>query len=168
MDGQGRAIAYSPRMWRWSYIFVVNYLFFTVFSTYVEMILPNHFRNFMFCRILHVCGDDPIGRCITRNGLRYSPRMWRWSYAVTMRTISKGVFSTYVEMILFLCIVNCLVCSILHVCGDDPNPATIIGKAIQYSPRMWRWSLTSQELRTVDECILHVCGDDPMGEIIQK
>ena len=111
-----------------------------VISTYVEMIL--HFRLPDRNRHgdLHVCGDDPPPRIFSNYNFRWSPRMWRWSYYALRVNKSKSVISTYVEMILFLCIVNCLVCSDLHVCGDDPTKTSFTEKEKGWSPRMWRWS----------------------------
>ena len=54
-------IEYSPRMWRWSCILVLKHLTFSVFSTYVEMILSLICTNTSVNGILHVCGDDPKG-----------------------------------------------------------------------------------------------------------
>ena len=71
---------YSPRMWRWSCILVLKHLTFSVFSTYVEMILSLICTNTSVNGILHVCGDDPKGV------------YWDTDFPV--------VFSTYVEMIL--------------------------------------------------------------------
>ena len=50
---------YSPRMWRWSQAQVVNSHPYSVFSTYVEVIL---FWRIVWKpkeSILHVCGGDP-------------------------------------------------------------------------------------------------------------
>ena len=91
------------------------------------------------------------------------------------------VFSTYVEVILrmrWLC--AAWVC-ILHVCGGDPRYSWQLKPERQYSPRMWRWSLSccrppcyakvfstyvevillSWKSYTVAQGILHVCGGDP-------
>ena len=87
--------------------------------------------------------------------------MWRWSHIRVQSQIEITVFSTYVEVILTMCV------------RMDPGG--------QYSPRMWRWS---QELQSIIDIIsvfstyveviprvavnyrynfgiLHVCGGDP-------
>ena len=50
---------YSPRMWRWSYLFVHLRLKVQVFSTYVEVIPWCKLHTSMNQSILHVCGGDP-------------------------------------------------------------------------------------------------------------
>ena len=73
-------VQYSPRMWRWSYkphLLDVSPL---VFSTYVEVILPNSQSMRYISSILHVCGGDPIVMSQYLNMALYSPRMWRWSH----------------------------------------------------------------------------------------
>ena len=49
---------YSPRMWRWFLVLLVDELRHTVFSTYVEMILKKFQPALRTRSILHVCGDD--------------------------------------------------------------------------------------------------------------
>ena len=120
---------FSPRMWRWSYIFFCACRPCFIFSTYVEVIL-----FFCFCIIslnyfLHVCGGDPeldlppISNCL------FSPRMWRWSSQILAQAQAKIIFSTYVEVIL-----NLRVKAI--------KPST-------FSPRMWRWSYFRDVLQAV-------------------
>ena len=130
----------SPRMWRWSYDYDPYLLEVEVFSTYVEMILTrSQFPLTMLC-VLHVCGDDPIdkgafrvmSRCSPRMwddpsrkgkahmSMACSPRMWRWSSCTNAGFRSISVFSTYVEMILFLSAHDPVVSRVLHVSGDDP------------------------------------------------
>ena len=132
-------------------------------------------------RILHVCGDDPC--CFIRHlgQLLYSPRMWRWSYLIEVERKWNDVFSTYVEMILSVPDWTISSVRILHVCGDDPEIDEDIRVKKEYSPRMWRWSLSLNNLISVcrvfstyvemilvhhtgsfqNKGILHVCGDDP-------
>ena len=132
--------------------------------------------------ILHVCGDDPSLFTRKWSIFRYSPRMWRWSLPVASGWVPSVVFSTYVEMILFLNRVFTFLIGILHVCGDDPISVATNLQIFGYSPRMWRWSLnichfyfsfyvfsTYVEMILYDKtlerkvnCILHVCGDDPV------
>ena len=148
-------------MWRWSLIALFLLFAIKVFSTYVEMILPLSIFHSLLVGILHVCGDDPE--------------------ATAVLAATKEVFSTYVEMILRKSNNWKSLNSILHVCGDDPISNWDITVNIEYSPRMWRWSLTwyiSQSPITVFSTyvemilvtfeqmvvilsILHVCGDDP-------
>ena len=80
---------------------------------------------------------------------------------------------------------HCCKNRILHVCGGDPiNPFYCVAM-VEYSPRMWRWSLwrvdkvvTVMVFSTYVEvilvipfngvvtyCILHVCGGDPLMQI---
>ena len=111
---------YSPRMWRWSYMVDTYNGFFSVFSTYVEVIL--------------------ILITSTIKVKRYSPRMWRWSWVVLNGWLVLGVFSTYVEVILLYGAITGPCKSILHVCGGDPRQRDSDVKSERYSPRMWRWS----------------------------
>ena len=168
-------------MWRWSYSFPVDGSKINVFSTYVEMIPIERLNAIIVTSILHVCGDDPRHRKTKHLQDRYSPRMWRWSYhdRVVLRYLN--VFSTYVEMILFLNLPTWNHLCILHVCGDDFLQIQRLRTQIVYSPRMWRWSWVEQNFKDFDLvfstyvemilgqrffasqklCILHVCGDDP-------
>ena len=168
-------------MWRWSQIRVDRLLHFQVFSTYVEMILTQCDYCFAVVRILHVCGDDPKIPPTKSSFRKYSPRMWRWSYNRRNCLNFFHVFSTYVEMIPFSVVVSSLKSSILHVCGDDPKTYHQNLEQQLYSPRMWRWSLSLNNLISVcrvfstyvemilvhhtgsfqNKGILHVCGDDP-------
>ena len=118
-------LQYSPRMWRWSLTSVNFIIFIAVFSTYVEMILPNSLVYFCGQSILHVCGDDPSRSPIAINSMLYSPRMWRWSFKGVFGLRDSNVFSTYVEMILSLLRYLSSYSRILHVCGDDPLPITL-------------------------------------------
>ena len=70
---------YSPRMWRWSYLFFNRSIWLSVFSTYVEVILEVMNSPRPFLRILHVCGGDPATTKVWAMKMKYSPRMWRWS-----------------------------------------------------------------------------------------
>ena len=90
---------YSPRMWRWSSLIISPFQSFTVFSTYVEVILSRELRNQRIQGILHVCGGDPMQDAIYDIDYQYSPRMWRWSGTTSMWPIMPKVFSTYVEVI---------------------------------------------------------------------
>ena len=134
---------YSPRMWRWSFLYCLTPIACKVFSTYVEMILCPLIKGFKPSSILHVCGDDP-----TRN------LEWRKK---------KMVFSTYVEMILFGNTAVNIVNSILHVCGDDPKSyfcseecRRVFSTYVEMIPIEYRtW--------TTNYSILHVCGDDPVS-----
>ena len=111
---------YSPRMWRWSPVTMLSNNNFFVFSTYVEMI--PHLKNLTdpAQSILHVCGDDPVAGARLDDKIKYSPRMWRWSFKSYVWYSNLFVFSTYVEMILNYIIIKNITSSILHVCGDDP------------------------------------------------
>ena len=51
--------------------------FFSVFSTYVEVIPMADLMNDIYKGILHVCGGDPIIPFKGVNVVWYSPRMWR-------------------------------------------------------------------------------------------
>ena len=57
---QGSIDVYSPRVWRWSYLFIGLISIFYVFSTCVEVILISAARTNVKVSILHVCGGDPI------------------------------------------------------------------------------------------------------------
>ena len=113
-------LKYSPRMWRWSYDHVWNVRSYEVFSTYVEVIPAAGFSPPDSNSILHVCGGDPNVPYPAKTLLSYSPRMWRWSQCAIKVDDSQLVFSTYVEVILFVARAEYLGISILHVCGGDP------------------------------------------------
>ena len=50
---------------------------FSVFSTYVEVILVRYDEGVLVGRILHVCGGDPYADHANADPYVYSPRMWR-------------------------------------------------------------------------------------------
>ena len=110
---------YSPRMWRWSSSNQVKSKQNIVFSTYVEVIPRRLYNNEFNSSILHVCGGDPNSCHVRQNGLKYSPRMWRWSYSALKIRPLFSVFSTYVEVILSTYEELVQKNGILHVCGGD-------------------------------------------------
>ena len=136
--------------------------------------------------ILHVCGGDPF--CIDASNLfwLYSPRMWRWSPIICIQLGLKIVFSTYVEVIPMILFLIGKAQGILHVCGGDPRIAMNSRILPKYSPRMWRWSLSTFLPWPVEgvfstyvevillvalsqhKCsgILHVCGGDPNTRVL--
>ena len=133
--------SFSPRMWRWSSTSLTGLASWTIFSTYVEVILtgtwltdrqshflhvcggdPNRLLGIVFALInfLHVCGGDP-GRLLLPIGITlFSPRMWRWSWWWSHVRSLTIIFSTYVEVILCLYFRIKRVSYFLHVCGGDP------------------------------------------------
>ena len=177
---------YSPRMWRWSWTIGFVNMLILVFSTYVEVILPNSPSPASTACILHVCGGDPKLKTNRDFNVVYSPRMWRWSLLSLNWLSSYSVFSTYVEVIPTLPPELVLVVSILHVCGGDPSIPTSWPSKSGYSPRMWRWSSASAVLSALvsvfstyvevipytsedqrrTACILHVCGGDPHRKVV--
>ena len=50
---------------------------FSVFSTYVEVILLDDLVNKGYLGFLHVCGGDPMRMILSPKQLMFSPRMWR-------------------------------------------------------------------------------------------
>ena len=108
--------------------------------------------------------------------------MWRWSCFSWIWHIILGVFSTYVEVILYCQLSSFGPFCILHVCGGDPLSASWSSCRVWYSPRMWRWSSFSflgprgvkvfstyvevipilRKQSNTSICILHVCGGDPI------
>ena len=107
--------------------------------------------------------------------------MWRWSKLINTPVMCSLVFSTYVEVIPKIKTTKFQYCSILHVCGGDPQDLYSKFDTKQYSPRMWRWSSVSWYWGTAKtvfstyvevipvsvngrlhaDSILHVCGGDP-------
>ena len=82
-------------------------------------VIPRYSReSLVLLSFLHVCGGDP------RNG------------ASTLST--SLVFSTYVEVILYVSRMIFANDSFLHVCGGDPKRARDREEKIVFSPRMWR------------------------------
>ncbi len=127
-------------MWRWSQWLLYCGQIWSVFSTYVEVILNPAFLLLHSTCILHVCGGDPVCQRRQSRRIGYSPRMWRWSYLPHYKTDLNIVFSTYVEVIPLLSMIYPAMCCILHVCGGDPEQEERPMSKIVYSPRMWRWS----------------------------
>ena len=178
---------YSPRVWRWSLFNKVVDVIVIVFSTCVEVILSSPAWIASTWCILHVCGGDPQIYVLTGHDPKYSPRVWRWSYLKSKARFNRCVFSTCVEVILFIYWINLHILCILHVCGGDPivRPPTNISKL--YSPRVWRWSLLERPNSKLDRVfstcvevipfvrntehlcwgILHVCGGDPKRKYTQ-
>ena len=113
---------------------------------------------------------------------RYSPRMWRSSYADLQPQSTFQVFSTYVEVILFAAEFGTVCAGILHVCGGHPSRSFLTSIRIRYSPRMWRsschrikafrfYSVFSTYVEVIPlptwlgfawVSILHVCGGHPV------
>ena len=86
----------------------------------MEVILPLNLDKSFKVSILHVCGGDPRDVTNTANAMAYSPRMWRWSLPPQHGKSMAVVFSTYVEVIPALNLLNLQYDGILHVCGGDP------------------------------------------------
>ena len=122
---------------------------FTVFSTYVEVILQSYRRIPFAVSVLHVCGGDP--RVVWSSVLRCrcSPRMWRWSRKANSDAEIDIVFSTYVEVILFWILFSTSGSCVLHVCGGDPSFRKQGHQAVVCSPRMWRWSYPQFSYRSM-------------------
>ena len=136
---------------------------------------------------LHVCGGDPIPPVFVAIRLRFSPRMWRWSYQPPRYQLCNLVFSTYVEVILILVHTSIMWWGFLHVCGGDPMTTLTVPTVKLFSPRMWRWSWefwnqrghyfvfsTYVEvipkrwiLQIMTDRFLHVCGGDPVVVLIR-
>ena len=133
-------------MWRWSLVKYNAGALKIVFSTYVEMILRLQHVVLLMVRVLHVCGDDPRLWSLQTLYGRCSPRMWRWSLLAKIFLSYSFVFSTYVEMILFLLPIKLWNTSVLHVCGDDPISSAVRKVVNACSPRMWRWSYFLRQL----------------------
>ena len=92
-------IRYSPRMWRSSCHRIKAFRFYSVFSTYVEVIPLPTWLGFAWVSILHVCGGHPVLAFLSHEFTRYSPRMWRSSQSIWQSLSWCLVFSTYVEVI---------------------------------------------------------------------
>ena len=98
---------------------------FSVFPTYVGVILPWTVISRGWWGIPHVCGGDPP--------------------MLNQQPIARMVFPTYVGVILILVVTTPIDPSIPHVCGGDPGVTFILNHATRYSPRMWGWS--SEKIR---------------------
>ena len=90
--------------------------------------------------------------------------MWRWSRGTTQKQLFKGVFSTYVEVILKLWATTDAISGFLHVCGGDPMLDSTLSQYEKFSPRMWRWSIENEfgisipeVFSTYVEVILNFC-----------
>ena len=131
---------FSPRMWRWSSPLRQSFNLQLVFSTYVEVILLTSGQRKIQTCFLHVCGGDPKWIIWYLIANQFSPRMWRWSWNWWRLNRWRGVFSTYVEVILSYRKGANVPSRFLHVCGGDPASYSNYSKNIWFSPRMWRWS----------------------------
>ena len=94
-------LKYSPSMWRWSYSWIFRYEPTGVFSKYVEVILKEFKKLHPRKGILQVCGGDPNAAPIRSSQAKYSPSMWRWSWAFLTADYVTLVFSTWVEVKLY-------------------------------------------------------------------
>ena len=94
----------------------------------MEVILIQNISKRKSVSILHVCGGDP----------QFDHNVYKW----------KEVFSAYVEVIPKNVILSKSINCILHVCGGDPKLTHLTSEKLQYSPRMWRWSLSFALLKT--------------------
>ena len=80
-----------------------------------------------------------------------------------------SVFSTYVEVILLLSIFNKLSCSILHVCGGDPEEFITFDQLKRVFSTYVEVILQDVAGGYAKTSILHVCGGDPeysLGRIV--
>ena len=68
-----------------------------------------------------MCGGDPKLQPAFDKVGKYSPRVWRWSYASSINAPTLIVFSTCVEVIPITAGRQDRQRSILHVCGGDPK-----------------------------------------------
>ena len=116
---------------------------FSVFSTSVEVIPWIHFTYRISNGILHECGGDPLSFSLVNWSIRYSPRVWRWSYSWRRFSWGHSVFSTSVEVILLKIFNQKQWFGILHECGGDPAFCGVLCALVPYSPRVWRWSFKS-------------------------
>ena len=133
--------------------------------------------------VLHVCGGDPAKSYYLQIFKECSPRMWRWSLKQPLHLPLCLVFSTYVEVILYLKCGDRIYLGVLHVCGGDPTAFKSRLSIWWCSPRMWRWSCSNplvsfavevfstyvevflknaKEARSTTG-VLHVCGGDPLA-----
>ena len=151
----------------------------------MEVILISCARLSISRCFLHVCGGDPKHVGLFVAWFLFSPRMWRWSWSMSLGEASHQVFSTYVEVIQRVYQVMQAKSSFLHVCGGDPEITSQSGTEQRFSPRMWRWSkeftklckqkvvfstyveviLTSKWLSVTGVSFLHVCGGDPTATL---
>ena len=174
-------LEFSPRMWGWSWFFKFINTFFSVFPTYVGMIPCRYIFQFWSHGFPHVCGDDPHMFITYQLRKKFSPRMWGWSFLPHHKNSKRPVFPTYVGMIRNAYNFKRNFGSFPHVCGDDPGYTGRNGVYYGFSPRMWGWSVHTQDkhiyfpvfptyvgmirlylrrLRII-LCFPHVCGDDP-------
>ena len=133
-------------MWRWSHGLVQSCRQDTVFSTYVEVILHCSRNQRNRQGILHVCGGDPNTFKNFFSVSLYSPRMWRWSWWLCSCWFRKWVFSTHVEVMSPNSSNDIDYWGILHTCGGDPYHLNHHPFQLQYSPHMWRWSSTGEDI----------------------
>ena len=84
------------------------------------MIIPVHGAG----GIPHVCGGGPQYEFRYIEGLKYSPRMWGWTYVCNVLWNFIYVFPTYV--------------------GVDRNLTKRLECLRAYSPRMWGWTRKSR------------------------
>ena len=152
---------YSPRVWRWSYVYVSSKAPNTVFSTCVEVILKGKHKVTVTASILHVCGGDPQHQVRHQRQLRYSPRVWRWSPVKKLKLLCAWVFSTCVEVIPWLLSKTVFKGGILHVCGGDPYSLIVVRINLFVFSTCVEVILKANRFAINEAGILHVCGGDP-------
>ena len=109
-----------------------------VFSTFVEVFLNSALFWRVNMGILHVRGG--VSKFATSIGVAvlFSPRSWRCFCGFFDNTQPQEVFSTFVEVFLYICRTFCLIIRFLHVRGGVSTTSEQNNFTMKFSPRSWR------------------------------
>ena len=107
----------SPRPWRCFRKSLVSPAAEKVFSTSVEVFLPSASNSAPHAGLLHVRGGVSEPVAVSVDGPASSPRPWRCFQGRVDQRQGNGVFSTSVEVFLFLSPEGNLLLGLLHVRG---------------------------------------------------
>ncbi len=132
---------FSLRMWRWTDNPPPCSQDFHIFSTYVEMNRRRSQVRRLEADFLYVCGDEPNANWICARKRWFSLRMWRWTERETRRPPRHRIFSTYVEMNRISLRAELEKENFLYVCGDEPLDGEFVAFNVEFSLRMWRWTV---------------------------
>ena len=92
----------SPRTWRCFFFRSLYRPCFRIFSTHVEVFLKQNYLKRYGCHLLHARGGVSPMRPFFFSRLRSSPRTWRCFSLDELQREAMNIFSTHVEVFLWL------------------------------------------------------------------
>ncbi len=175
-------VGYSPRMWGWTVVLLVDLVHPDVFPTHVGVDPRLRAPSCAPRGIPHACGGGPLTGLDGWSKASYSPRMWGWTPAADTALVVEGVFPTHVGVDPEAEHQFAVLTSIPHACGGGPTYPACAMRSWRYSPRMWGWTREGK-IYTVFQavfpthvgvdpgwprasiaivCIPHACGGGPV------